>query len=70
MGNKLYLRVMSKFSAQHGQIEATSSNEMMYSNLENFAKLLADYSFQVAHFGALHFGNHDELEKTPLSVGN
>ena len=26
---------------------------------------LADYSFKVAHFGALHFENHDELDVTP-----
>ena len=48
----------------HGQIDPTSSNEMLFSNLENFAKSLADYSFKVAHFGALHFENHDELDVT------
>ena len=40
---------------------------MLFSNLENFAKSLADYSFKVAHFGALHFENHDELDQAHLS---
>jgi len=33
----------------------------------NFAKSLADYSFKVAHFRALHFENHDELDQAHLS---
>ena len=43
----------------------TSSKEMMFLNLEKFAKSQADFSFNVTYFGALHFENHDELDATP-----
>ena len=46
-------------------MEPTSSNEMMFSNLEKFAKSQADFSLNVTYFWALHFENHDELDVTP-----
>ena len=53
MGNKLYLRVMSKFTVEHGQKELTSINKMLFSKLEMLLSVETVFCFKVPHFGAM-----------------